>query len=177
MQENTRKSFYIFLSMFLGVVLFLMLQRTAFLIAFLAGADITALPVMALEYVTSVVALVFGAWYGIWLGLVWYSAVYEERTTRGFVGWLTGMGKQGRAAATPDGAWEFDDLVAVSSEDARGKEQLEYFEANTVKFAGSSPVAASRIHISPATGVVKAKAPAKRAPRKTVARKKAVNVE
>ena len=93
MAETTRKSFYIFLSTFLGVLLFLMLDRTAFLIAFIAGADITSLPVLALEYVTSMIAIAFGAWYGIWLGLVWYTAVYEERTTQGVYGWLKGFGR------------------------------------------------------------------------------------
>lgn len=66
MGENTRKSFYIFLTMVLGVLLFLMLQRAAFLVAFLAGVDVGSLSSEALGAVTSVIALVFGAWYGIW---------------------------------------------------------------------------------------------------------------
>ncbi|MBL8031627.1 MAG: hypothetical protein JNK33_04875 [Candidatus Doudnabacteria bacterium] len=170
MSETTRKSFYIFLSTFLGVLLFLMLDRAAFLIAFIAGADITSLPVLALEYVTSMIAVAFGAWYGIWLGLVWYSAVYEEQTTKGVYGWMRGL-RNSTARASQEGSWEIDDLVTVSSNDSKGREKLDYFEANTVKFAGGAPVATSRVQLAPELGTLKPRTVAKRAPRKTAARK------
>lgn len=170
MSETTRKSFYIFLSTFLGVLLFLMLDRAAFLIAFIAGADITSLPVLALEYVTSMIAVAFGAWYGIWLGLVWYAAVYEEKTTRGVYGWIRGF-RGGAVDAAQDGSWEIDDLVTVTSNDSKGREKLDYFEANTVKFAGGSPVASSRLQLAPEDEMPKPRVVAKRAPRKTAAKK------
>lgn len=170
MAETTRKSFYIFLSTFLGVLLFLMLDRAAFLIAFIAGADITSVPVLALEYVTSMIAVAFGAWYGIWLGLVWYAAVYEEKTTRGVYGWMKGF-RGGLAHADQEGSWEIDDLVTVSSNDSKGREKLDYFEANTVKFAGGSPIATSRVQLAPALDTAKPRVVAKRAPRKTTAKK------
>jgi hypothetical protein len=169
MSETTRKSFYIFLSTFLGVLLFLMLDRAAFLIAFIAGVDITSVPVLALEYVTSMIAVAFGAWYGIWLGLVWYAAVYEEKTTQGVYGWMKGF-RGGLRQVEQTGSWEIDDLVTVSSNDAKGREKLDYFEANTVKFAGGAPIATSRVQLAPALDTVKPKV-AKRAPRKTTAKK------
>lgn len=170
MSETTRKSFYIFLSTFLGVLLFLMLDRAAFLIAFIAGADITSVQVLVLEYVTSMIAVAFGAWYGIWLGLVWYTAVYEEKTTRGVYGWMRGF-RGGVSQAGQEGSWEIDDLVTVTSNDSKGREKLDYFEANTVKFAGGSPVASSRLQLAPDAGAPKHRVMAKRAPRKTAVRK------
>lgn len=170
MSETTRKSFYIFLSTFLGVLLFLMLDRAAFLIAFIAGADITSFPVLALEYVTSMIAVAFGAWYGIWLGLIWYAAVYEEKTTQGLYGWVKGF-RGGLRRGVEEGSWEIDDLVTVSSNGPKGREKLDYFEANTVKFAGGSPVATSRLQLAPDAGAPKHRVMAKRAPRKTAAKK------
>lgn len=173
MSETTRKSFYIFLSTFLGVLLFLMLDRAAFLIAFIAGADITSLPVLALEYVTSMIAVAFGAWYGIWLGLVWYAAVYEERTTQGVYGWMKSF-RNGSGAVSAEGSWEIDDLVTVTSNDQKGRSKLDYFEANTVRFAGGAPIATSRVQLAPESEEVITQKPrvvAKRAPRKTTAKK------
>lgn len=165
MHENTRKSFYIFLTMVLGVLLFLMLQRAAFLIAFLAGADVGSLPAQALSIVTSAIAVAFGSWYGIWLGIVWYAAVYEERTVRSMFGWLRqGSGK------TVDGSWQIDDLVAMETVGTgRDSEKLEFFEANTVKFGGN-PVSGRTTHV-PVAAKAKVAARRPRSPRKTTVKK------
>lgn len=168
MHENTRKSFYVFLSMVLGVLLFLMIQRAAFLVAFLLGADIGSVSSQALGVVTSMVAVVFGAWYGIWLGLTWYAAVYEEQHVRSMFRWLW----DGAAPARQKpGSWEFDDLLAFeegSSNNVGAK--LEFFEANTVQFGGG-PVSAESVHAHHVPVSTRAKTSAKKAPRKAAARK------
>ncbi len=155
MSENTRKSFYIFLSMVLGVLLFLMLQRAGFLIYFLSGGNISTLQIRALDVVTSVIAITFGAWYGTWLGLVWYAAIYEEGSIRSFTSWL--KHKVTNPNKVPAGEWDIDDLVAMENVGDM-PERLAYFEANTVTFA-SEPVSARSLHgnssvtIHPKTGV------------------------
>lgn len=144
MHENTRKSFYIFLSSMLGVLLFLMLQRSVFLIAFLLGVDIGSVSSQALGIVTTAIAVVFGAWYGVWLGLVWYSAVYEEGTVRGMLSSLAGSFRGRRANAD---AWDLDDLVLLGkqSETQKPETSLVYFEKNTVQFGGE-PISARAVH-------------------------------
>lgn len=143
MHENTRKSFYIFLSSMLGVLLFLMLQRSAFLIAFLLGADIGSVQSQALGVVTTAIAVVFGAWYGVWLGLVWYSAVYEERTVNSIFGSLARNIRERKSQAE---AWDLDDLVALDNNTEESPEtSLLYFEKNTVQFGGE-PVSARAVH-------------------------------
>lgn len=166
MHENTRKSFYIFLTMVLGVLLFLMLQRAAFLVAFLVGADITSLTAQALAIVTTAISLMFGAWYGIWLGLVWYAAVYEERTTRSIVGWI----RQSTSGKTKDGSWEIDDLVALEkTPNGNNPPKLRFFEENTVRFGGTAAQGAEPKRSVPV--MAKAKTSAKRPPRKPATRK------
>ena len=143
MHENTRKSFYIFLSSMLGVLLFLMLQRSAFLIAFLLGVNIGSVESQALGVVTTAIAVVFGAWYGVWLGLVWYSAVYEERTVSGMLGSLARTLKGRRN--DPE-AWDLDELVALGKNaEVPSEAGLLYFEKNTVQFGGD-PVSARSVH-------------------------------
>lgn len=61
MSENTRKSFYIFLAMVLGVLLFLMVQRAIFIAAYLFGADIASLSAQAISVLTTAIAVAFGA--------------------------------------------------------------------------------------------------------------------
>lgn len=106
MSENTRKSFYIFLAMVLGVLLFLMVQRAAFIAAYVLGANITSLGAQAVGVLTTAIAVAFGAWYGVWLGLIWYAAVYEERSTQSVAGYVY------RRFLSPSGA-ETDEFVAV----------------------------------------------------------------
>lgn len=106
MSETTRKSFYIFLAMVLGVLLFLMVQRAAFIAAYVLGADITSVYAQAIGVLTTAIAVAFGAWYGVWLGLIWYTAVYEERSTQSVSGYLY------RRFVAPSGS-AVDELVAV----------------------------------------------------------------
>ncbi len=168
MSENTRKSFYIFLSMVLGVLLFLMLQRAAFLVAFLIGADVSSLSAEALGVVTTAIAVVFGAWYGIWLGLVWYAAIYEERTTRSMFGWIRQSVSSKRGSS--EDSWEIDDLVAMENTSAgKTPPRLRFFEENTIRFGGSADQESTPSRTIPV--MAKAKTVSKRAPRKSAARK------
>lgn len=152
--------------MVLGVLLFLMLQRAAFLVAFLVGADISSLTAQALAVVTTAISLMFGAWYGIWLGLVWYTAIYEERTTNSIVGWI----RQSTSRRTKDGSWEIDDLVALEkTPNGNNPPKLRFFEENTIRFGGNAIQASEPKRSVPV--MAKAKTAAKRAPRKSAARK------
>ena len=40
---------------------------------------------LVVEYFTLFLALLFGAWYGIWIGLHWFKKVYEERVHIGYL--------------------------------------------------------------------------------------------
>ena len=86
-----KKSFYIFLTSILGVLLFLIIDRIAVFIYlyYLATQVLTSglgyYQFLALDYFSLVVLLLLGAWYGIWLGLYWFNKVYEEGSHKGFV--------------------------------------------------------------------------------------------
>jgi len=88
-----KKSFYVFLSAILGVLLFLVLHRIIIFIYLLLsyedyqtfGMNLTYLQYLALDYITLTLAMFGGLWYGIWLGLYWYEKVYEEGSHKGFV--------------------------------------------------------------------------------------------
>ncbi len=89
-----KKSLYVFLCSLLGVMLFLVLhQILAFAYLVLITYDysftfgLSFYELMALDYVTLILTLFFGAWYGIWLGEYWYEEVYEG-THPGFIGHL-----------------------------------------------------------------------------------------
>lgn len=86
-----KKSFYIFLTSLLGVLLFLILHRIfVFIYLFLVAnyfllTDFNYLQFLAWDYFTLVIVLMLGAWYGVWLGLYWYKLVYEDASHGGLV--------------------------------------------------------------------------------------------
>ncbi len=86
-----KKSLYIFLTSLLGVLLFLILHRLCVFFYFylLAGGYVTAgmsyLQFLVLDYFTLLIVLMFGAWYGIWLGMYWFEKVYVEKSHGGFM--------------------------------------------------------------------------------------------
>lgn len=94
-QENSngfKKSFYVFLTSIMGVFLFFVLHRLAFffwsvisVISETMARNYYSLPVLVFEYVSLILALLGGAWYGIWLGIFWYDKVYVENSRRGFI--------------------------------------------------------------------------------------------
>lgn len=91
---SVKKSLYIFLTALLGSLLFLVLHRLgvfAYMIVIYYnyqkfGFGMSMLDIMALDYLTLIIALLLGAWYGIWLGLGWFEAVYEGGGHAGFLG-------------------------------------------------------------------------------------------
>ena len=85
-----KKSLYLFLIFFLGVLLFLILHRLVIFFYFylLAGGyinpGISYLQFLVVDYFTLAIVLMFGAWYGIWLGMFWFEKVYVEKSHGGF---------------------------------------------------------------------------------------------
>jgi hypothetical protein len=99
MSSGLRKSIYLFLSCLLGSLLFVILQRIAVfayivLLSYGFGGltvGMSWVELLALDYMTMLIALLFGGWYGIWVGIHWYESVYEHGTTRGLIGSLVGI--------------------------------------------------------------------------------------
>jgi hypothetical protein len=83
---GVKKSVYIFLCSLLGAMLFLVLHRLAvftyLIITIYGGPGIPEgaayVQFVAIDYITLFFALLFGSWYGIWLGSYWYEMVYER---------------------------------------------------------------------------------------------------
>ncbi len=48
-------------------------------------ASMSYLQFLVVDYFTLVLVLLFGAWYGIWLGMYWFEKVYVEKSHGGFV--------------------------------------------------------------------------------------------
>lgn len=86
-----KKSLYIFLTALMGVMLFVLLDRlVVFFYLFLltygyTATDMAYQQIQALDYFVLTLVMMGGAWYGIWVGLYWYSKVYEEKSHKGFV--------------------------------------------------------------------------------------------
>lgn len=88
-----KKSFYVFLSSLLGSLLFLTLHRLlVFGLLILISSNpqkfynrVSFLEIASMDFFTLILVLMLGAWYGIWLGLKWYEAVYERGEHGGFV--------------------------------------------------------------------------------------------
>jgi hypothetical protein len=86
MRQGPGKSLYIFLCTVLGVMLFVVLQRSLALIHFILlntnyqlfsfGLDPATLELI--NYISIGIAGFFGGWYGTWLGLHWHEVVYEK---------------------------------------------------------------------------------------------------
>ena len=124
-----KKSVYVFLSSLLGVMLFLVLDRIivlSYLLLVTTGVApwhsvYSYLEFLAVDYITLLLAMLCGSWYGIWLGTYWYERVYEQGSWHGVFYSL-------RHALSPDRtkSWELKRKV----ETVRGKleEDLEQVE-------------------------------------------------
>lgn len=94
-QNSIKKSFYVFLTSLLGILLFVTIQKSISLIGIILlnynyslysfGTNPTQ--VHALSIASMMLALFLGGWYGVWIGLHWYRVVYEQ----GNSGWLHGF--------------------------------------------------------------------------------------
>jgi len=126
-----KKSLYIFLTALLGVLLFLILHRLVifFYLYLLAGGFITTpmsyLQFLALDYLTLFITLLFGAWYGIWLGMYWFEKVYVEKSHGGFFHHVSNnyfyrapKNLESKLSAVKkkieDDLWQLEDLAKVS---------------------------------------------------------------
>lgn len=94
--SQAKKSVYLFLSLLLGIFLFLVMHRlVVFLVImfylFSGGAGIYAIQYrqfLLLDYSTLILAVIGGSWYGLWVGGYWYEKVYESGFHGGAVGHL-----------------------------------------------------------------------------------------
>jgi signal transduction histidine kinase len=87
-QNGPKKSFYVFLTSLLGIMMFVVIQRSVALIGLLLlnidygrfslGSNYSQLHI--LNIITYILAVFLGGWYGAWLGLYWYKVVYEQGT-------------------------------------------------------------------------------------------------
>ena len=117
--NDFRKSLYIFLTALLGVLMFMLLERLAafFYWYLLAGSYITTgqsyLQIAMLDYIILVLAMMFGAWYGVWLGLFWYRKIYEEESHPGLVGHLAAHYFPRPGFAAPKGVAELKKRLAA----------------------------------------------------------------
>jgi hypothetical protein len=90
MTNVQRKALYLFLTSLLGIILFLMLHRSLFVIYDVMGSFFPGNPIFSadtrtvftFDFISMLVAMFIGGWYGIWLGLDWYKMIYEEREGR-----------------------------------------------------------------------------------------------
>ncbi len=86
---GVKKSLYLFLCSILGVFLFLILHRLGVFLYlyFIASSNnlvsFNYFNFLMFDYFTLILALMLGAWYGIWLGLYWFEKVYEESSHGG----------------------------------------------------------------------------------------------
>lgn len=85
MKKGAGKALYIFLCSILGLILFMIFHRALVVIYYLVldnnfqkfSFGMTAGDIQILDFLTMLVALFLGGWYGVWLGLHWYNLVYE----------------------------------------------------------------------------------------------------
>lgn len=90
MQKSSLKALYLFLTSWLGIILLLMLHRALFVIYDLLGLFFPEIRffhadrflLQSIDFFTLLLALFFGGWYGIWLGLHWFDIVYEREGSR-----------------------------------------------------------------------------------------------
>lgn len=84
MRKAATKALYLFLCSILGMVLFAMLHRSIFVLYDLLlmmdydmySLGMSAVTIQALDFLTLLVALFVGGWYGTLLGIDWYALVY-----------------------------------------------------------------------------------------------------
>ena len=87
-----KKSIYLFLCSLLGMLLFSIIHQLLVFLYLLffgnSGALATgeaALRFFAFDYLSLLILLLLGSWYGIWLGVYWHKIVYEEGTFGGVI--------------------------------------------------------------------------------------------
>ena len=156
--NDFRKSLYIFLTALLGVLMFMLLERLAafFYWYLLAGSyiptSLSYLQIAMFDYIFLVLAMMFGAWYGVWLGLYWYRKIYEEESHPGLVGHLAAHYFPRPGFAAPKGVAEYIVRIRIPA-GVLTAEQLE-------------TVAAVHLETIPGPTPIKRKIVRKKAPKK-----------
>lgn len=86
MRSTPGKALYLVVASILGILLFTLLQTSAFTVyTVLLGysnlglaSQISEASLQTVDAVTTIAAILFGAWYGIWLGLNWHTELYGD---------------------------------------------------------------------------------------------------
>lgn len=158
-----KQSFYIFLCALLGMMLFLLIQRSLFLIGYLVfGVAILDASFIFWDRWTFVFALFFGMWYGIWIGLHWHRVIYQDRVEPGVMSrvrtWLSPQPSEGST-------WNLQELITSKAKDYGGG--IEIFERDiAVRAPLSAHVAPRRTVRTAATKKVVTSRVKKAAPKK-----------
>ena len=129
--QNVRKFFYLIICAILGVVLFLLLQQVliqGFIIlmnANLLSFEVSADSLNLIDSIGTVIALGGGAWYGVWLGSYWYSIVYANDASAGFIYHLRqkfvgddlgAVSKNDNGDTFKQTTWQLEDLMKAKPE-------------------------------------------------------------
>jgi hypothetical protein len=140
MKKSTAKALYLYLCSILGMIMLAMLHRAVFVLYDLLlmmdyetySFGMTERTVLTMDFTTMLVALFLGGWYGIALGLEWYSMVYGPNADEK-VGWFHGFkphhwrgSKSERKSVTLKDSspvhnrdWSFDDLINAEPDKKR----------------------------------------------------------
>ena len=123
MPNAPKKSLYVFLCCIMGALLFLILHRIL-VFSYLAllnydydmfNFGLSYFNFLVWDYFTLILALLAGGWYGVWLGIYWYEAVYQESDHAGFIGHLIS-----RYWPTKPGAYNLKTRIAAASKKVEG---------------------------------------------------------
>lgn len=167
MFRDAKKALYVFLCGLMGSLLFLVIQRSIVLIylvllrlnpeTFTVGLSLADL--MALDALTVFLALMFGGWYGVWLGIHWYDVVYETKSFPGLGAHLTEVfsisnlrvpisTKNGKKKKTEFASfWEIDDAVISpkgKAEAVKAAPAVIHIKPRKVESVVSAPKTASK---------------------------------
>jgi hypothetical protein len=136
-EGQVKKSLYIFLTCLMGALLFLTLHRLLvfwFFLFMMSGGypvfmgNFSYMNFLAWEYITLILSLMLGGWYGVWVGQYWYQIVYEEKRHWGLRSFLA-------QRFWPNGTARYN----VKSKIERISEQLEQDVAKMQNLSKSLP--------------------------------------
>lgn len=104
--QSSKKALYLLLCGVLGMILFVIIQQAAILLLILLlinqlGGEAGAAQFQMFDSLTYVLAMFFGAWYGVWLGLHWYEIVYEQGRRGLFHAFLGRLANGNKLATSP----------------------------------------------------------------------------
>lgn len=97
--NGLKHSLYLFLSALLGFFLFFLLHRIVIFLSLvimvgLGGNSYFGLSLrqfLFFDYVSLLIVLCLGVWYGIWIGSYWYEKIYIQKVHAGAIGHLASV--------------------------------------------------------------------------------------